>query len=105
MKPNAFIIWVILAGSALAGVHAADQPPTGKTTEMKTPIDRLKKATFAGGCFWCSEADFEKTGGVVDAISGYTGGPTENPSYEDVSSGRTEHLEAVQVIYDPAKIT
>ena len=105
MKRNAFIVWVILAGSALAGIHAAAQPPTGKPTEMKTNIDSLKKATFAGGCFWCSEADFEKTDGVVDAISGYTGGPTENPSYEDVSSGRTEHLEAVQVIYDPAKIT
>ncbi len=105
MKRNAFIVWVILAGSALAGIHAAAQPPTGKPTEMKNNIDSLKKATFAGGCFWCSEADFEKTDGVVDAISGYTGGATENPSYEDVSSGRTEHIEAVQIIYDPAKIT
>jgi peptide methionine sulfoxide reductase msrA/msrB len=105
MKRNAFIVWVILAGGALAGIHAATQPPTEKTTDMKTNIEHLKKATFAGGCFWCSEADFEKTDGVVDAISGYTGGATENPSYEDVSSGRTEHLEAVQVIYDPAKIT
>nr|WP_212636798.1 peptide-methionine (S)-S-oxide reductase MsrA [Desulfacinum hydrothermale] len=65
----------------------------------------LERATFAGGCFWCVEADFEKLEGVVEAISGYTGGHTENPSYEEVSSGTTGHLEAVQVIYDPRKVT
>jgi len=72
---------------------------------MNANRENLQKATFAGGCFWCSEADFEKTDGVVEVISGYTGGATADPSYEEVSSGRTEHLEAVQVIYDPAKIT
>ena len=105
MKRNRVTILVILAGVVLAGGYAAAQPPTGKPTEMKANIENLKKATFAGGCFWCSEADFEKVDGVVEVVSGYTGGATENPSYEDVSSGRTEHLEAVQVVYDPAKIT
>jgi len=95
---------VILAAGILAGTHAATQPPTGKATDMKTNPENLGKATFAGGCFWCSEADFEKTDGVVEVISGYTGGNTENPGYEEVSSGRSEHLEAVQVIYDPARI-
>jgi peptide methionine sulfoxide reductase msrA/msrB len=65
----------------------------------------LQRATFAGGCFWCTEADFEKLPGVVKVISGYTGGDKENPTYEEVSSGRTGHVEAVQVYYDPTKIT
>jgi peptide methionine sulfoxide reductase msrA/msrB len=62
---------------------------------------KLQVATFAGGCFWCIEADFEKVPGVVKVISGYTGGDQVDPTYEEVSSGRTNHLEAVQVYYDP----
>ena len=62
-------------------------------------------ATFAGGCFWCTEADFEKVPGVVKVISGYTGGHKENPSYKEVSSGTTGHVEAVQVYYEPSRIT
>ena len=65
----------------------------------------LGVATFAGGCFWCTEADFEKLPGVVKAISGYTGGQKENPTYEEVSSGTTGHVEAVQVYYNPSKLT
>ena len=65
----------------------------------------LQKATFAGGCFWCTESDFEKLPGVVKVISGYTGGTKENPTYAEVSSGKTGHVEAVQVYYDPTKIT
>lgn len=64
----------------------------------------LQKATFAGGCFWCVEADFEKINGVVQVISGYTGGRTEDPTYEAVCSGQTGHFEAVQVEYDPKKV-
>ena len=62
-------------------------------------------ATFAGGCFWCVEADFEKVEGVSDAISGYAGGDEKNPTYKQVSSGRTSHAEAVQVIFDPAQVS
>jgi peptide methionine sulfoxide reductase msrA/msrB len=65
----------------------------------------LATATFAGGCFWCVEADLEKVPGVVEVISGYTGGRKENPTYEQVSAGGTGHLEAVQVIYDPQKVS
>ena len=65
----------------------------------------LQKATFAAGCFWCTEEAFEKVPGVVSAVSGYTGGTLKNPSYEQVSSGRTGHTEAVQVTYDPAKVS
>ncbi len=66
---------------------------------------RLEKAAFAGGCFWCIEAAFEGIDGVVDAVSGYMGGTTEDPTYEEVCAGRTGHLETVEVTYDPAKIT
>jgi peptide-methionine (S)-S-oxide reductase len=62
-------------------------------------------ATFAAGCFWCTEADFEKVPGVIGAVSGYTGGDKPNPTYKQVSAGGTGHTEAVQVRYDPAKVT
>lgn len=61
--------------------------------------------TVAGGCFWCVEADFEKVKGVSEVVSGYTGGTTENPTYEDVLSETTGHYEAVQIMYDPAQVT
>jgi len=67
--------------------------------------DDIRKATFAGGCFWCMQSDFEKIPGVVKVVSGYTGGHKENPTYEDVCSGKTGHAEAVQVYYDPDKTT
>jgi len=105
MKRLVIIALVIFAGAVIVGTHAATQTATGKTEDMKTQSENLKKATFAGGCFWCSEADFEKAEGVAEVISGYTGGNSENPTYEEVSSGRSGHLEAVQVLYDPAKIS
>jgi peptide-methionine (S)-S-oxide reductase len=66
---------------------------------------RTETAIFAGGCFWCTEADFDKLPGVIDVVSGYTGGTEANPTYEQVSSERTGHVEAVRVTYDPTKIS
>jgi len=83
--------------------------PETNAIEGKSPMTsqsaNTKIATFAGGCFWCTESDFEKVPGVLKVISGYTGGKKENPTYEEVSSGRTGHFEAVQVHYDPEKVT
>jgi len=70
-----------------------------------TAQEKVEVAVFAGGCFWCMESPFEKINGVKEVISGYTGGKKENPTYEEVSSGLTGHLEAVQVYYDPKKIS
>jgi len=66
--------------------------------------DGLEVATFAGGCFWCVESDFDKVPGVVRTISGYTGGALPDPTYKQVTAGGTGHLEAVQVFYDPKRV-
>ncbi len=66
---------------------------------------QTETATFASGCFWCTESDFEKVPGVIDATSGYLGGKTANPTYKEVSAGGTGHTEGVEVKYDPSKVT
>lgn len=68
-------------------------------------MNNYEKATFAGGCFWCMEAVFKELDGVIDVVSGYTGGHTENPTYNDVLTGETGHYEAVQITYNPSKIS
>jgi peptide methionine sulfoxide reductase msrA/msrB len=86
----------------LLGYHQV----TGKMEQqMHDKPQNIKEAYFAGGCFWCTEADFEKVDGVIEAISGYTGGRVANPTYEQVSKGGTGHIEAVKVVYNPAKVT
>jgi len=64
----------------------------------------VERATFAGGCFWCMEPPFEKLAGVISVTSGYTGGTEKDPTYEEVSNGVTGHAEAIEVIYDPARL-
>lgn len=72
---------------------------------MQNNTEKTASAVFAGGCFWCTESDFEKVDGVIEAISGYTGGLGKNPTYRQVSGGGTGHLEAVKVVYNPSIIS
>ncbi|MGI8672292.1 MAG: peptide-methionine (S)-S-oxide reductase MsrA [Luteitalea sp.] len=78
-----------------AGPTAGQPAPTGGPTAT---------ATFAGGCFWCMEPPFDELDGVISTTSGYTGGSTKNPTYEQVSAGRTGRTEAIQIVYDPSKV-
>ncbi|MBN1822840.1 MAG: peptide-methionine (S)-S-oxide reductase MsrA [Endomicrobiales bacterium] len=80
---------------------------TGGVLHMKDTAagGRYETATFAGGCFWCMESPFEELDGVNEVVSGYTGGKTENPTYEEVCSGKTGHLEAVEIKFDPQKVS
>ena len=91
------VILILLTGyNALAGVAH---------TATKTPMAKLDTATFATGCFWCTEAKFQQLQGVIKVVSGFTGGKVANPSYEQVSTGTTGHAEACNIVYDPAKIS
>ena len=87
----------LVAASMLAAFTA--------TTVSAASDDELATATFAGGCFWCVESDFDKVPGVVETISGYTGGTVENPNYKQVTKGGTGHREAVQIRYDPKQVS
>jgi peptide-methionine (S)-S-oxide reductase len=86
---------------------APEKPGAAQAASVATPqpdLSTLSKATFASGCFWCVEAEFESIRGVAEAISGYAGGTEDNPTYEQVSSGRTGHAEAVEVYYDSSVV-
>ncbi|MDO8860840.1 peptide-methionine (R)-S-oxide reductase MsrB [Haliea sp. E1-2-M8] len=95
----------MLAALALAALLVAVGGTAQAGSRYAPETSGLAVATFAGGCFWCVEQGFEKIPGVVEAVSGYSGGSEKNPTYKQVSGGRTGHTEAVQVYYDPRQIT
>lgn len=88
------LLFSLIAVAAIAGAAAA-QPA----------VPERAVATFAGGCFWCVESDFDHVPGVLETISGYTGGKVANPTYSQVSAGGTGHAESVEVVYDPRKVS
>ena len=89
----------LFAALAVTAAAAAQMAP------LPQPKPGQEVATFAGGCFWCVESDFDKVKGVISTTSGYTGGHVANPTYGEVSSGTTGHAESVQVIYDPHQVS
>lgn len=98
--PTSRLAGLLLLLLLLAGCGSAPPPPT-----PNVPAERVGTAVFAGGCFWCTESDLEHMEGVIDAVSGYTGGHTANPTYEEVSAGGTGHYEAVRVRFDRGRIS
>jgi peptide-methionine (S)-S-oxide reductase len=93
----------ILVAAYLAGKYAVRETPT--TLESDEPPTGLARATFGGGCFWCTEAVFLQLKGVQTVVSGYSGGRVKNPSYQQICTGTTGHAEAVQVTFDPKVIS
>jgi len=91
-----FILCLLAAGLSIS---AADNEP------LVVDAQDTAVATLAGGCFWCMEPPFDKLEGVISTTSGYTGGHTKNPSYKQTSSGKTGHTEAIQIVYDPRKVS
>ena len=91
------LLTVVAAGFALSSAPHAQTPVA--------PAPGTAKATFAGGCFWCVEADFDKLDGVISTTSGYIGGTVANPTYEQVSAKTTGHAEVVEILYDPRKVS
>ncbi len=103
-----FHFWGIFLTIIFIGCSEAQQSPKNKSNQepVEVPMENgLAKAYFASGCFWCVEAIYESVYGVEESISGYAGGHTKNPTYEESNTGRTGHAEAVEVIYDPEKVS
>jgi peptide-methionine (S)-S-oxide reductase len=100
------IATLAVLGSALALAQAPKPAtPTAPAAPAASASAATAKAIFAGGCFWCMEPPYDKLAGVLSTTSGYIGGSKTKPTYEEIGTGRTGHTEAVEVVYDPAKIT
>ncbi len=99
------VAMAVLAFLIVLGFKISEMRGGRKMEETRKNPAITESAVFAGGCFWCMESNFEEIPGVIEVISGYTGGDVPNPTYEQVSSGKTRHVEAIKVVYDPSKVT
>ena len=109
MKKNIWVIGLIIILSGVASYSCKEIKSTNKESE-KSEMDstqniNLETATFGGGCFWCTEAIYERVEGVKSVVSGYSGGTVKNPTYEQVCTGTTGHAEVIQITYDPKVVT
>ncbi len=95
------IILLFLITLSLMSKGVADNESKGSDMNSK----KIEKATFAGGCFWCMQHPFDELTGVLSTAVGYTGGHKKSPTYEEVCSGKTEHAEAIEILYDPSQVT
>ena len=99
-------MFLVMAASSYAQAPAKPAPATNHTaTTSTTSTTTTAKAVFAGGCFWCVESDFDKVPGVISTTSGYTGGKTAKPTYQEVSADYTGHAEAVEIVFDTGKVS
>ncbi|GGB71510.1 MULTISPECIES: peptide-methionine (S)-S-oxide reductase MsrA [Henriciella] len=105
MKRSQTTLIAAIAGGAAIATGFVWNAMAEQGGDTPTESTRLATAIFAGGCFWCVEADFDKVDGVVSTVSGYTGGSVENPTYKQVTYGDTGHYEAVKISYDPSRVT
>jgi len=106
MKPHFIVAAIFLLAACQS--NSQTKPMNQSQTNTATPVDAnttLDTATFAGGCFWCTEAVFQQLDGVLNVKPGYTGGQIKNPSYKEVCTGRTGHAEGTQIVFDPSKIS
>jgi peptide-methionine (S)-S-oxide reductase len=107
MLPAGGIVLMMLLSAGCNGSSSAVSYSSNNKENVKKTMDgksELKLATFGGGCFWCTEAIFQRLKGVEKVVSGYSGGHVDNPTYEQVCAGNTGHAESIQISYDPAKV-
>ncbi|MBQ0714346.1 MAG: peptide-methionine (S)-S-oxide reductase MsrA [Paraperlucidibaca sp.] len=102
---KAGLVSAALACTAAIALAATSTSSTSTAPTTASAKPETASAIFAGGCFWCSESDYEKLKGVTEVVSGYIGGKSKNPSYQEVSAGGTGHYEAVEVFYDPSVVS
>jgi peptide-methionine (S)-S-oxide reductase len=108
MKKLILIFTIFACGNAFTSCaqKRSDHAEDSKETKASTVnMEKMEKATFGAGCFWCVEAQFQLLDGVVSVASGYEGGTVKNPAYREVCNGTTGHAEVIEIVYDPSKIT